>query len=532
MSSAPSPSHQKCDWHAVFILLALALVGAAGVMTGCGGGGPATGPIPNQNTQVTLAISGTANDQLTEFDLDIQSLTLTTKSGKTVNLISAAQPMEFIHINGQIEPLITVSTPQGVYTSATATLGGGWFSCATLTPAGGIDTTEFGYSQTPTAAVNLAQPITVEGDTTALSLSLLTQQSASYSACYLSNGNYVYAITPTFNLTPAVFSSRPTNSANGKVAGLNGEVSSVDTAANSFVLSLPGPESGRTITVSSTGSTVYQGIASFSGLAVGTFVNMDGAIQPDSSLSATRIAVEDPTATIVVTGQLMFISEAEPALMLWGNQQQGGFCSNNFVGGGQYFSFGNTAFQISGQLANVQDLPFVPSFNSSNMVAGQNVYLTGPPLSLNGGFPYSAATTITLIPQTIDGTVSGSSTVGNFSVYTVNLASYDLFPTFAVQAGQTTLLNNPGEVQVYVDSSTQQINSQPLASGSTLRFYGLVFNDNGTLRMDCAQISDGVSETPAQPSASEHLENGQVTIMPSRNLGPFHQTIQRITPKQ
>lgn len=26
------------------------------------------------------------------------------------------------------------------------------------------------------------------------------------------------------------------------------------------------------------------------------------------------------------------------------------------------------------------------------------------------------------------------------------------------------------------------------------RFCGLVFNDNGTLRMDCAQINDGVAE--------------------------------------
>ena len=27
-----------------------------------------------------------------------------------------------------------------------------------------------------------------------------------------------------------------------------------------------------------------------------------------------------------------------------------------------------------------------------------------------------------------------------------------------------------------------------------VRFYGLVFNDNGTLRMDCAQAMDGVAE--------------------------------------
>ena len=29
---------------------------------------------------------------------------------------------------------------------------------------------------------------------------------------------------------------------------------------------------------------------------------------------------------------------------------------------------------------------------------------------------------------------------------------------------------------------------------NVVRFYGLVFNDNGTLRMDCAQAMDGVAE--------------------------------------
>jgi hypothetical protein len=68
-----------------------------------------------------------------------------------------------------------------------------------------------------------------------------------------------------------------------------------------------------------------------------------------------------------------------------------------------------------------------------------------------------------------------------------------LFSTLAVQQGQTTLLNNPTQVEVYVDSSTATLNTQALAVGSTLRFYGLVFNDNGTLRMDCAQVNDGAS---------------------------------------
>jgi hypothetical protein len=35
------------------------------------------------------------------------------------------------------------------------------------------------------------------------------------------------------------------------------------------------------------------------------------------------------------------------------------------------------------------------------------------------------------------------------------------------------------------------LTSSAPALGDTLRFYGLVFDDHGTLRMDCAQISSG-----------------------------------------
>jgi hypothetical protein len=115
-------------------------------------------------------------------------------------------------------------------------------------------------------------------------------------------------------------------------------------------------------------------------------------------------------------------------------------------------------------------------------------------LNIESGPTYVPASTITLLPQTINGTVSDISTSGSFTTYTVTLAPYDLFPNLAVQAKQTTLLTNPNTVVVYVDSTTQLLNTTPVAVGTVLRFYGLVFNDNGTLRMDCAQINDGVAE--------------------------------------
>ncbi len=132
------------------------------------------------------------------------------------------------------------------------------------------------------------------------------------------------------------------------------------------------------------------------------------------------------------------------------------------------------------------------------------------------------------MPQTIDGAVVDSSQEGNFTVYSVSLAPYDLFPTLAAQPGQASVLANPGEVEIYVDSDTQMLNTQTLAAGSTLRFYGLVFNDNGTLRMDCAQVSDGVPFTP--PSNANALpEAGQVQTRRRAGLSGTQQITSIVT---
>jgi hypothetical protein len=182
-----------------------------------------------------------------------------------------------------------------------------------------------------------------------------------------------------------------------------------------------------------------------------------------------------------------------PVLNLLPREQQGHLFSPN-IGGPFAFSFSSTKFQTSGQFTNLQNLPFVAAFNASDMVAGQNVLITTHALNLPYSVPYPLASTMTLLPQTIDGTVTAVGNQGAFSTYTVTLASYDLFPQLAVQPGQTTLLADPNQVVVYVDSNTQQLNTLPLGVGGVLRFNGLLFNDNGTLRMDCAQVNDGVSE--------------------------------------
>lgn len=467
------------------------------VVAGCGpGSGETSSSVPPSApppTMVILELSGTANDQLALFGIQIANIDLVNQSGTSVNLYQypvnpVTRAPEFMHLNGGVAPVAEGSVPQDVYVGANVTLGASAITCITVS-SGGIVYSTFGYGITSFSNVKLASPVRVEGDAMILSMDLQVSQSASLPTCDSSSS---YSITSTFLLTPVVIASRPTNTLNGKLPELKGSVSSVDSAANSvtltFVDSLPG---AGTTTVAVDENTTYSGITGLSALAEGMLVDLDAAVQPDGSFLATRVAIEDQTATNAQAGLLLFTSAAEPAFVIANRQFQGSSIpSTTFA-----YSFGgSTVFQVSSEFSNLASLPFSPNFSSSTMVGGQNIYVGSLNFSNEGSFPYTPATSVTLLPQTINGTISGISTTGGFQVYTVTLAAYDLFPTLPAQTGLGYALSNPNVVTVYVDGNAQLLNTSPIEVGSVARFHGLIFNDNGNLRMDCNQVNDGVAE--------------------------------------
>jgi hypothetical protein len=445
-------------------------------------------------TNVTVLASSAANDQLWQFSVTLQSLTLTSQSGKTVSLLAAPQGEEFIHVNGNVEPLASAVVPQGIYTSATATVSSAYPACAgqgagtllvdeALNGPGGSGVT-----------VNLPQAITVTGTAMGLALDLQVSKSALFPGGCTQSLTSSVPVAPVFNLTPVVIAAQPTNSGNGKALGLEGLIGSIDASGTGFSVNALYSMNGGIPPkwqVAVNGSTLFQGVGGSSQLAAGMPIDMDAAIQSDGTLLATRVAVLDTVATnlSVSHGPLLSMPSSKSAVMALVNQFQGEI-SSTF----DEFEFSNASFQISSRFTNLQSLPFAAIFTATNMVDGQDV-IVGSHAQLVNGFPPlpMPVTTMTLMPQTIDGTVSAISGVGAFTAYTITLAPYDLFPNLAVQPGQTTLLTNPNTVVVYADGTTQKLNTSPLAVGSVLRFNGLVFNDNGTLRMDCAQINDGVA---------------------------------------
>jgi len=492
-SSAMTALTRRAAQH---VLLSMAWLACGGLIVGCssgasGGASPTSSNNPPPAvTKVTVVRSSDANDQFTDFDVVLQGITLTNSRGKSVSLLSQSLATEFVHLNGRIEPMITATLPQDTYTAATVSVGSAAFTCVTLDTSGGVQvsTYAYGYVLAPYVTVSLPEPISITGDSMAMTLRMLVKQSAILSSC---SGGANYAIRPTFTLTSLDIANAPPSSASNMVLSLEGQVTAVSGGSGSFEVQRPGYTSEPALSVSTDQGTALQGLDGLASLAVGTFVDLDGAIRADGSVHATRVAVADPAAVDVRRGPIVSVfNQAIPIVEIRPIEGQG---KDGLVDMESYDT-SSTVFHISGQLSNVQQLPFTAAFNAANMVPGQNVYLSSPAfVTCCGAQYYAPATTITLMPQTIDGTVLGVSMSGNFTIYAVELADYDPFASLAVQPAQATLLSQPSELQVYVDSSTRMLNSAPIVVGNTLRFYGLVFNDQGVLRMDCAQINDGVS---------------------------------------
>jgi hypothetical protein len=442
------------------------------------------------NTRVLFLLTSIGNDQLTGFVTNLSGIFLTNKSGAATPIFAppGAQgiPIEWMHLNGAVEPILAVDVPDDTYTSASVAVTSCTFTTVTF-PQNTLALTTAVWAEqtcsqgTGTTTVNFPNPIVVSGSVMALSLNLQVSQSYTLN---LAANPVTFTISPVFTLAPLSLAAQPTNDTNGKITGTDAQVTEVSADGNVFTVLTT---DGFGATISSGASTVFQGISDFSSITTGLIVNLDAAIQPDGSLLATRIEANNATASAAVQGP--FTATVNGGFITYGLQHEG--CANNnpLCGGGYTFT-GATAFKVSGQFSNVASLPFPAVFSGSSLVAGQNISVFP-----NGTFQGQVqdTSTIALEPQTINGTVSAVTNQNGFAVYTVTLATYDLFPV-TESAIFNPPIANPTTVVVYVDTTAQMLNSGNISVGSLLRFRGVVFDDNGALRMDAGQIYDGVAE--------------------------------------
>ncbi|HEY4379087.1 MAG TPA: DUF5666 domain-containing protein [Acidobacteriaceae bacterium] len=439
-----------------FLGFAATLSLAASLLAGCSNSVSTGSIIASAAVDVPVLITDAPADQLVSFSLTLNTIVLTDSAGKTVSILSAPTTIEVCHLNGVQAPLLTAKIPQDTYTSATFT-----FSNPQITY---INSAGAAVVATPTLATTsythtFSSPIAISNSSTSLLIDLLANQSVTISGTTVT-------VTPVFALRPlSAATAVPPMGQNA--TGMEGHGAVVSASGTTLVIQ---PPSGPTVTFTTNSSTVMQGFTALSGLTAGQLVEVDFTVQTGGVLLASRIELEPAPPNglpqNLISGPVTSVSI--PTFKMIATQGLGpsmGPVSATAVTVFNVTTSSSTAFAITRQFGSLSGLPFTPSFSPTNLVAGQTVGVIASSISGNT----ATASNVTLVPQTLSGTVTAKATSGGYNVYTLTLASGSAFATLS---GATT-------VTVYTSSATVPMATNAIAAGSNVRFNGLVFNLGG-----------------------------------------------------
>ncbi len=459
------------------VVLSIAL---AGMLTACGSGGSAaanTSTSSAAKTAVQVNMGDTPADWMLAFSMNITSMTLNGSNG-SVSAVSSATPMEMMHLMGTMQPLAMVSMPQGTYTSATITLGSATVMYMNPTTKTAVQTT---ISGPISATVNFSTPIVV--GTTPMAMGFDLDLASSVTA----DANNNLSMAPVFHVTSGMQGSgSPLDPADGGIQQMMGTVSSI--SGSSFTMS--SVQSAQAFTFATNSATKFGNMSGMGMMASGMLVTVDATMQPDGSLMATQVQSMMGAGGVMGEGPITAVS-GSPATQLTMVMQNGvgtGMMSSSFAAGATINMNGSTTYAIDEDGVDMTGLPFTPVFDANHIYAGQSVMpISSSGMSsggmgggMMGGSPMAgtiAASEVELQPQGLSGTVASAINGGVSGSFAMTLPSASAFSTLT---GATT-------VTVYQQTDTAVVGS-PIAGGSTVHVFGLLFMDSGQWKMVAARI--------------------------------------------
>ncbi len=274
-------------------ILVVGLGAVVGVMVNCGGGNPLSQPASSASSgSLVLFGHDTPLCDVVSFRVTITGATLTPQGGGTpVSVLSSGKSVtvDFAELMDFSTILNFASVPTGIYSQLTLTL-----SNPQLTV---LDATKNPPAPTPistsltasTVTVSIDPTLDVTGDESAgLELDFNLRKSVQLDT----NGQVTGTVNP-------VFQARPTTESDEKsleIEGLAGIVQSVTTTSSnasftgSFTLLT---EDGSTFTVNATSSTEFEDVSGLSGLAMGTFVEVDAFVDSKGNIVAKEVEAEE-----------------------------------------------------------------------------------------------------------------------------------------------------------------------------------------------------------------------------------------------
>jgi hypothetical protein len=441
-------------------LASLLLASSAAIIAGC-----ASGTI-NPSNSVTAAtapsfVIGTDAPlpSVTSFNVTIDSITATTSTGSTVNLISGTPTVDFARFNG-LQTLIDMNdVPADTYTSVTVTFGSATIGYLNVV-SGAAPTiaTQTATLTTNTVTKTLATPLTL---TASAPVGLHMDFDLAKSIAVDSNGNITGSVTPTLTLGVV----GPSDSG-AYIDEFDAGVTGVNTTGQSFTIT--GPH-GRTFTVNVNGSTEWDNNESLASLSTVSIVQISGTLdRTDATIDADDVSIVSQSG-FYAGGLLTYVTPSSGTATSFDMYVHGLLPANTGLTLGQIAQIdlnGSENFFIR----RMHDPLTQYLFNSATLLPGQHVSVGGP---ASGAANPNAVSVkrVVLRDRGYNGTVVASS---------VNTSTN----TFQMQVTGFAGLVIPGTVTVYVDGNTSfrsgltslgSVNS--IATGTAVRAVGLLVKD-------------------------------------------------------
>ena len=459
-------------------IAALLVTGLA--FLGCGGSSSSTmasttpAPSAPNATKLQVSLGDAPADWIMAFGMTVNSITLTGSGGNTVNVMPTASSMEMVQTMATVQPISSVTVPQGTYTQAMVS-----FSAVTM---GYLDPATHAYTQKTmagpyTATVPFSPAMTVGASPMALSFDMNMGASVAKDAA----GNIT--ISPVMTASMGSAAGTGTNPWQGTMQHQIGAVAAV--SGSTFTMgSMMGAQQLSFMTNASTRFT-GTGFSGIGTMATGMLVAVDAALQPDGSYMAQRVESMGVGATGMMGGGVVTSITGNPAtqITMAANAGQGGGMMVSAIAGTLTVTIpAATPYSVDASGVDLTGLPFSPVFDAASLSKGQRVEVVSGSGMMGGGMMGGqgtlTASQVRLQQQGFHGTVSGYTLTGSQASFLLTLPADSAFTTLT---GATT-------IQVYQQAGTQLHGLTAIANTNEVVARGLLFKDGSTYRLVASWI--------------------------------------------
>jgi hypothetical protein len=433
--------------------------------SGCNGVSNSSTTTPPQNNQGQVFTTGedAPVSSVAAFNITINSIALN-NSSSTVQVLSTPTSVDFGRLVGLRSLLGFKTVAPGTYTSATITFAASspspsinYVDLTTTPPSIGTATGALS-SATVTVSFPTSAPLVVGSNGMAgLHMDFNLRQSLAMDGSgNLIINNGTIAVTPVLDVMAVSAASDL-----GQITEFTGDIVSVNTSGNSFVVQGP---YGFQETIEVNSSTLYNGSNTLSSLMANGIVSVEGTVQPDGSILASGVELIT-TDQAFISGRILAINPGPVVTMFVGEEL--GTSATIPV---------DSVYTVNLSTVSQYDICFIDNwftselFDASSLVVGQRIFVGGIYQS-NVFVPDM----VSLRRQGVIGSLVQSSVnitsgnQGNFQMQNDALMSYSAGGPFSVYTGAKTVFVN-----------VNGLTGLQAAGATNLISRGLVFLDPNT----------------------------------------------------